>query len=155
MLNEVRLIGRLGMDPEIHYTQSGTPKLRLRLATDEVWKDQSGEKQKKTTWHTVIMWGKRAEGLNRFLAKGHLVHVSGSIEHFEYENKDGLKQYGTNVKAHDIVVLGGGDRQGQQSSQQRQGGYGGQRRDDFKGGGFGEPKGGFGGSDFDDDDIPF
>ena len=152
MLNEARLIGRLGTDPEINYTQSGTAKLRFRLATTEKWRDKSGELKEKTEWHTVVVWGKRAEGLNSFLAKGHLVYVAGSIEHFEYEDKQGLKKYGTNVKAQNIEVLGGGDRQGQGGGQRRA-----QHRDDFRGGGsYGAPKGGFPARDeFGEDDLPF
>ncbi|HJL25617.1 MAG TPA: single-stranded DNA-binding protein, partial [Polyangiaceae bacterium LLY-WYZ-15_(1-7)] len=120
-LNKVILIGNLGMDPEVQYTQSGMARMRMRLATTESFVKRSGERDEKTEWHTVIVWGKRAEALGKFLQKGRTICVEGSIEYRQWEDREGNKRNSTQIRARNIILLGGGG--------------GGGRRDDFGGGG--------------------
>lgn len=117
-MNRCFLVGNLGMPPELKFTQGGQAVLRLRLATKESWL-KDGEKQEKTEWHTVVVWGKRAEGLNKCLSKGSRIAVEGRIQTRSWEDKDGGKRYATEINATDIELLGGGEK--------RDGG--GQRRD--------------------------
>ncbi|MGD8862104.1 MAG: single-stranded DNA-binding protein [Myxococcales bacterium] len=147
-LNKVMLIGNLGQDPELRFTQSGTAVLNLRLATNERWKDQSGEWKDKTEWHSVIVWGKRGEALNKILSKGSHMYVDGRLQTRSWEDRDGNKRYTTEIVAQDIKLLGGRPGSGG-------GGYDDgppPPNDDFAPGGGG---GGGGGGDFGDDDIPF
>ena len=116
-VNMVVLLGNLGADPELRFTQNNQPVLKFRLATSRSWKNDSGELKTDTQWHNVVLWGKRAEGLSKFLTKGSRVHVQGRIETREYEDKDGNKRYITEINAYDLVPCG--DAQG-----------GGRRRDD-------------------------
>lgn len=102
--NQVRLIGHLGRDPELKYTQGGQPVLRFRLATSDRWKDDKGEKQERTEWHTIVAWGKRAEGLSKHLRKGTKVIVDGSLRTRSWE-KDGAKLFATEVHMNDIDLL--------------------------------------------------
>ena len=146
-LNRVTLIGNLGADPELKYTQNGQAVLRLRLATSESFLNRSGERQQRTEWHTVIVWGKRGEALNNILSKGKSICVEGRIQYRQWEDKDGNKRNTTEINAQNIVLLGGG--RGRDSS----------APDDF-GGGYSGGGGGGGGSappadEFGDDDIPF
>lgn len=105
MLNKVTLIGRVGLDPELRFTQGGAAILRLRVATSERWKDKNtGEKKEATEWHTCTLWGQRAEGLSRMIAKGDLIGVEGSIHTRSYE-KDGVKRYSTEIKTHNVHLL--------------------------------------------------
>ncbi|MGB5366912.1 MAG: single-stranded DNA-binding protein [Polyangiales bacterium] len=143
-LNRVTLIGNLGADPELKYTQSGQGVLRLRLATTESYMNRANERQQRTDWHTVIVWGKRGEALNNILSKGRSICVEGRIQYRQWEDKDGNKRNSTEIVAQNIVLLGSG--RGRDSS----------APDEFGGGG----GGGGGGSapptdDFGDDDIPF
>lgn len=104
-VNRVILIGNVGKDPELKYTQGGAAVLTLKVATNESYIDKAGVKQKRTEWHTVVLWGKRAEGVGRFIEKGHLVHVEGSLQTRSYEDRTGVKRYSTEVKASDVNVL--------------------------------------------------
>ncbi len=152
-LNRVILIGNLGADPELRYTQSGQGLLRLRLATTESYANRAGERQQRTEWHSVTVWGKRAEALNNILSKGRTICVEGRIQYRQWEDKEGNKRYSTDINAQNIVLVGG----------RRDGGGGDFSDRSFEGGGAppggGGPSGG-GGSDFPpddfgDDDIPF
>lgn len=105
-MNKVILIGRLGSDPELKHTQTGQACLTLRLATSERWKDKAGERQERTEWHTVTLWGPRAEPLHRLLTKGEMVCVEGSIRTRSWE-KDGQKRYATEINATEVHLLGG------------------------------------------------
>ncbi|MEM1415417.1 MAG: single-stranded DNA-binding protein [Myxococcota bacterium] len=105
--NDVRLCGNIGVEPELQYTQSGQPRLRIRMATSETWRDKQGERQEKTEWHTVIVWGKRAEALGGFLKKGDRLLVGGSIEYRQWDDKDGNRRNSTSIKARDIEILSG------------------------------------------------
>lgn len=111
-LNKVQLIGNLGMDPELKYTQGGQAVLRLRLATTERWADK-GEKKEKTEWHTVILWGNRGEALSKILEKGRTIYVEGRIQTREWEDKDGGKRTSTEVVATNVLLLGGGRQHGE------------------------------------------
>jgi single-strand DNA-binding protein len=106
-VNKVILIGRLGRDPEVKYTQGGTAVARFSLATDEVWKDQSGEKQQKTEWHNIVAWNKLAEICGQYLAKGRLVYIEGRLQTRNWEDKDGNKRTTTEIRADNMVMLGG------------------------------------------------
>ncbi len=106
-VNKVILVGRLGKDPEVKYTQSGVPVARFSMATDEVWKDQSGEKQQRTEWHTIVAWRKLAEICGQYLNKGKLVYIEGRLQTRNWEDKDGNKRYTTEIQADNMVMLGG------------------------------------------------
>lgn len=106
-LNKVLLIGNLGMDPELKYTQTGQAVMRMRLATTERWGDK-GEKKERTEWHTVIVWGNRGEALSKILHKGRTIYVEGRIQTREWEDKEGAKKYSTEIVANQVLLLGGG-----------------------------------------------
>lgn len=109
-LNRVMLIGNLGQDPELRYTQGGQAVLNLRIATNESYVNKDGERQDRTEWHSVIIWGKRGEGLNKVLSKGKQIFVEGRLQTRSWEDKQGGKRYTTEVVATEIVLLGGGTR---------------------------------------------
>ncbi len=106
-VNKVILVGRLGKDPEVKYTQGGTAVARFSLATDEVWKDQSGEKQQKTEWHNIVAWNKLAEICGQYLSKGRLVYIEGRLQTRNWEDKEGNKRTTTEIRADNMVMLGG------------------------------------------------
>lgn len=118
-LNRVMLLGNLGADPELRMTQSGQAVLNIRLATAESYLDKGGERQERTEWHSVTVWGKRAEGLGKILRKGDRIFVEGSIRTSTYE-KDGEKRYRTEINAREIILSGGGKRQENGEQPQRQ-----------------------------------
>src|ERR1043165_1299059 len=150
-INKVILVGRLGRDPELKYTASGTPFCRFSMATDDSWTDKgSGERSERTEWHNIVVWDKLAEICNNYLTKGKMVYIEGSLQTREWDDKEGVKRKTTEIRANDMVMLGGG----------RDGGGGGGEG----GGGFSRPPGGSspgpsgagdGGSAITDDDIPF
>ena len=106
-LNKVLLIGNLGRDAELRHTSSGMPVSTLNLATTERWKDKEGEKQEKTEWHRIIVWGKTAEALNDYLVKGKQILVEGKLQTRQWEDKEGTKRYTTEIKSDRITLLGG------------------------------------------------
>jgi single-strand DNA-binding protein len=112
-MNKAILVGNLGMDPELKFTRGGQSVLKLRLATTESYLDKNNERKERTDWHSVVVWGKRAEGLNKVLQKGSTVWVEGRIQTRSWEDKDGGKKYATEINATDIGLLGGkgGSRQ--------------------------------------------
>lgn len=116
-MNKVILLGNLGADPELRMTNGGQAVLKLRLATQERYQDRSGTTQERTEWHSVVVWGKRAEALGKLLSKGSRILVEGSLRTSSYEDRDGQKRYKTEVQAHNIELCGGGqrgsDRQGE------------------------------------------
>jgi len=153
-LNKVMLIGNLGRDPEIRYTQSGEPIANFSIATNEVWNDRSGQKQERTDWHRVEVFGKTAQVVRDYLTKGRSVYIEGTIRYDEWTDKDGNKRNTTKIRVAGpnsrLVLLGG--------------------RGEGGGGGRGESEGGGGGGrgaapegppaegdDFQatDDDVPF
>jgi single-strand DNA-binding protein len=106
-VNKVLLIGNLGRDPEIRYTPSGRPVARFPLATSEVWTDADGNRQERTEWHNIVVWGKQAETCGQYLAKGRQVFVEGSIRSRAYDDKDGNRRYITEVIGQRVQFLGG------------------------------------------------
>ena len=158
-LNRVMLLGNLGADPELRYTQGGQAVLNLRLATTESYLDRDRVRKDRTDWHNVVVWGKRGEGLSKILSKGSSIFVEGSLRTSSFEGRDGVKRYKTEINARNVLLTGGG-------------GGGGRGR-----GGFDEGRGGFDSRDAggppmdpgpaydqgppagagfdDDDDIPF
>lgn len=106
-LNKVMLIGNLGQDPELRYTQKGQAILNMRLATNESFLNRDNERQERTEWHTVILWGKRAEALNKILAKGRQLYVEGRLQTRKWEDKEGKPRYTTEVVATNVVLIGG------------------------------------------------
>jgi single-strand DNA-binding protein len=105
MINKAILIGRLGKDPEVRYTPDGTMVTNFNLATDEQWKDKSGEKVQKTEWHRIVTFGKLAEICGNYLVKGKMVFIEGRIQTRAWEDKDGVKRYTTEIVANDMKML--------------------------------------------------
>ena len=111
------LIGRLGQDPEVRYTQSNTAVATLNIATSERYKDGNGEYQEKTEWHRVVAWGRLAEICQQYLNKGSLVYIEGPLQTRQWEDNQGQKRYTTEVKALQMTMLdskgsGGGNQGG-------------------------------------------
>ena len=146
-VNKVILVGNLGRDAELRYTPGGAAVATLNLATTEVWNDKNQQRQEKTEWHRVVLWGKQAESLQEYLLKGKQIYVEGRLQTRQWDDKDGNKRYTTEIKADRITLLGGGGGRG--------GGGGTDRSASSHGGGGG------GGMDeppmepITDDDIPF
>ncbi|MBI1747191.1 MAG: single-stranded DNA-binding protein [Acidobacteria bacterium] len=105
-VNKAILIGRLGKDPEVRRTNSGQAVARFSLATDEQWNDKNGERQKRTEWHNIVLWGKLAEISEQYLNKGKLVYIEGRIQTREYDDRDGNKRRITEVVAGEMRMLG-------------------------------------------------
>lgn len=112
-VNKVLIIGRLGRDPELKYTQSGTAVCSLSVATDESYKDRDGNKVEKTEWHRVSCFQKQAENCANFLAKGSLIYVEGSLATRKWQDQQGQERYTTEIKAERVQFLDRkGDNQG-------------------------------------------
>jgi single-strand DNA-binding protein len=152
-VNKVILVGNLGADPEMKYTPSGAGVCEFRIATSESWNDKNGQKQERTEWHRVVVWGKRAEVCAKYLSKGRQVYIEGRLQTRSWDDKDGNKRYMTEVVANDVQFLGGGSRDG--ASGGGGGGGGGGRRDDVPPPPDDFGAGGGGGRGGPDDDIPF
>jgi len=105
-VNKVILIGNLGRDPETRYTTGGDAVTNLRLATTETWKDKSGEKQEKTEWHTVVLFGRQAEIAGEYLKKGRSVYIEGRLQTRKYTDKEGQERYSTEVVGDRMQLLG-------------------------------------------------
>lgn len=106
-VNKAILVGNLGADPELRYTQGGTAVAELRLATSRKWKDQSGASKEDTQWHRVVVWGKQAESCKEYLAKGRQVYVEGRLQTREWKDCEGNKRWTTEIVAEQVVFLGG------------------------------------------------
>lgn len=106
-VNKVILVGRLGKDPELKFTQTGTPVANFSVATDETWKDQSGEKQQRTEWHNIVAWKKLAEICGQYLKKGQQVYIEGKIQTRKWTDKEDNTRYTTEIVVHQMVMLGG------------------------------------------------
>ena len=115
-LNRAILIGNLGADPELRVTTKGHPVLRCRLATSESYLDKEGQRQERTEWHTVVVWGKRAEGLKRILHKGGRIGIEGRIRTRKWEAKSGDERRTTEIVAEEVLLLDG--RRGEWQSPQ-------------------------------------
>lgn len=159
-VNKVILVGHLGADPDMRYTPSGQGVCELRLATSESWNDKNGQRQERTEWHRIVVWGKRAEVCSKYLSKGRQVFVEGRIQTRTYDDKDGNKRYITEIIANDVQFLSGGRDGGGGGGSGGGGARGGRSEEgppppsdnDFGGYGGGGGGGGGGGPD---DDIPF
>jgi single-strand DNA-binding protein len=106
-VNKVILVGRLGRDPETRYTGAGQAVGNFSLATDETYKDRNGERQKRTEWHRITVWGKQAEIAQQYLKKGSLVYVEGRIQSREWQDKEGQKRTSYDIVATNFRMLGG------------------------------------------------
>ena len=152
-LNRVMLLGNLGADPELKMTSGGTAVLKMRLATSETYLDRNKVRQERTEWHNVVVWGRRAEALGKFLTKGSRLFVEGGLRTSSYDDRDGNKRYKTEIVANNIILAGrGGGGGGRDSGPPDDG-----PPEGFGGGGGGGGGGAGGGYDSgpDDDDIPF
>src|SRR5262245_16521507 len=105
-LNRVMLLGNLGADPELKMTGSGQSVLKMRLATSETYLDKNRVRQERTEWHSVVVWGKRAEALGKFLSKGSRLFIEGGLRTSSYDDKDGNKRYRTEVVASNVIFAG-------------------------------------------------
>ncbi len=158
MVNKVIIVGRLGRDPEIRYTSSGTPVASFSVATDEKWTGQDGNRQSRTEWHNVVAWSRLAEICEQYLKKGKLVYIEGRLQTREWDDKDGKKRRTTEIIANTMQMLSsrgddesmGNNGYGKGPSSSRPAGQGAQN-DDRQSVNEGPP------SDLDltDDDIPF
>ena len=112
-VNKVILLGRLGVDPEVRFTPSGQAVANFRMATNESWTDKQGQKQERTEWHRIVVWGKLGELCGQYLSKGGQCYVEGRLQTREWTDKENRKNYTTEVVANSVVFLGGrGDSQG-------------------------------------------
>ena len=107
-LNKAILIGNLGRDAEIRFTAGGSAVANFSLATTDKWTDKDGQKQERTEWHRIVLWGKQAESLQEYLTKGKQIFVEGRLQTRQWDDKDGNKRYTTEIKADRITLLGGG-----------------------------------------------
>ncbi len=105
-VNKVILIGNLGRDPEVRYMPSGDAMTNLNLATTDTWKDKGGEKQEKTEWHRVVMFGKQAEVAGEYLRKGSPVYIEGRLQTRKWTDKEGKERYTTEIVADRMQMLG-------------------------------------------------
>jgi single-strand DNA-binding protein len=151
-VNKVILVGNLGRDAELRYTPGGAAVATINMATTEVWNDKAGQRQEKTEWHRVVLWGKTAESLNEYLTKGKQIYVEGRLQTRQWDDKDGNKRYTTEIRGDRIVLLGGGGARGASSGGAERGGGG--ERAGSGGGDFGGPVP-EGSAPLTDDDIPF
>ncbi|HEY3444728.1 MAG TPA: single-stranded DNA-binding protein [Myxococcales bacterium] len=107
-VNKAIVLGNLGKDPEIRYTPGGQPVCNFTVATNESWTDKSsGQKQERTEWHRIVVWGKTAENCGQYLKKGSSVYIEGRIQTREWTDKEGVKKYTTEIVANSVQFLGG------------------------------------------------
>lgn len=120
--NKVIILGRLGRDPELRYTASGTPVTTMSLATNEPYTDQDGNRQEKTEWHRVVIFGKQAENCNQYLSKGRSCLVEGSLQTRKWQDQQGQDRYMTEIRAFRVLFLSdqGSSYQGAQGNQNAQ-----------------------------------
>src|SRR5947208_6650968 len=105
-VNKVILVGRLGQNPEVKYTPSGAAVSNFSIATNESWTGKDGQKQERTEWHRVVVWGKLAELCSQYLSKGRQAYVEGRLQTRQYQDKDGVTKYSTEVQAQTVQFLG-------------------------------------------------
>ena len=150
-INKAILIGNLGRDPELRYTQNGQAVVNFSLATSENWMDKGGERQERTEWHRIVAWGKTGELCAQYLSKGRTVYIEGRIQTRDWEDKEGMKRQATEINATTVQFLGGprgdGDSSGGYSGPTGgSGGSGGSSAGGGSGGGGAVDGGGGGGS---------
>lgn len=151
-VNKVILVGRLGQNPEVRYTPSGAAVANFSVATNESWTDKSGQKQERTEWHKVVVWGKLAELCGQYLSKGRQCYLEGRLQTRQWQDKDGQTKYTTEVQAQTVQFLGGtaGQGAGAERADQGQG-----HSSAGMGQNMGPPPSGGGEPSFTEDDIPF
>jgi single-strand DNA-binding protein len=159
-VNKVILVGRLGQNPEVRYTPSGAAVANFSVATNESWTDKNGQKQEKTEWHKVVVWGKLAELCSQYLSKGRQAYVEGRLQTRQWQDKDGQTKYTTEVMAQTIQFLGGNAGAGRDQHAGNQGNQFEGSNNEFGGGAQFAGGNSFGGapataSTFTEDDIPF
>ncbi len=106
-VNKVILVGNLGKDPEVRFTPNGHAVARFPIATSEAWNDKNGERREHTEWHQIVVWNKAAEACGEYLAKGRQVYIEGAIRTRQYDDKDHVRRYVTEVIAQRVQFLGG------------------------------------------------
>jgi single-strand DNA-binding protein len=104
-VNKVILMGTLGKDPELKFTPGGSAVCSFSIATKETWYDEKNEKHEKTEWHKIVVWGKKAESCNQYLAKGSQVYIEGKLQTRSWDDKDGTKRYTTEISAKDVQFI--------------------------------------------------
>lgn len=104
-VNKVILLGRLGQDPELKYTPSGAAVTNFNIATNEIWKDNDGNKKERTEWHRIVLWRRLAEIAGEYLKKGSKIYVEGRLQTRSWEDKDGIKRYITEVVGDTLTML--------------------------------------------------
>lgn len=144
-VNRVIVLGNLGRDPETRYTTGGDAVTNINLATSEQWKDKSGEKQEKTEWHRIVLFGRQAEVAGEYLHKGDTIYIEGRLQTRKYTDKDGVEKYATEIV---------GDRMQFIKTKREEGEGGGQQRAPAKAGGQTGKSRNSSHDDF-DDDLPF
>jgi single-strand DNA-binding protein len=155
-VNKVILVGRLGRDPEIRYTSGGQPVANFSVATDESYKDRNGERQKRTEWHRIVIWGKQAEVAQKFLKKGTEVYFEGRLQTREWQDKEGQKRTTTEIVVTDFRFLGGkGDGMAAGAGVSAPAGATSRGEDLDHAGPAEEPMGGGPSPEISDEDIPF
>jgi len=163
-INKVILVGNLGNDPDVRYSQSGSAITTISVATTEAWKDKNGEQQERTEWHRVKFFGRLAEIAGEYLKKGRQVYIEGSLRTEKYTDKAGIEKYSTDIIANEMQMLGGvgegggaGQRGGGERSERpaRPAGGGGRGADAGPRSGGGSSQSSADRDPFPDDDIPF
>lgn len=155
-VNKVILVGRLGQNPEVRYTPSGAAVANFSLATNETWVDKSGQKQERTEWHRIVVWGKLAELCGQYLAKGRQAYVEGRLQTRQWQDKDGQTKYTTEIQAQTIQFLGATAGAGAPRDQAPEmNPYGGSSMGMGSMGGMGADTAHSNGPSFTEDDIPF
>jgi single-strand DNA-binding protein len=140
-LNRVMLLGNLGADPELRFTQGGQAVLNMRLATTESYLDKDKVRRERTDWHNVVVWGKRGEALAKILTKGSSVFIEGGLRTSSYENKEGQEAATTEIHANNILLPGNRTRGGEGGGGGYEGGGGGYEAEGASGGDY-APRGG-------------
>jgi single-strand DNA-binding protein len=107
-VNKVILLGNLGQDPELRNTSNGKAVATLRIATTDTWNDQSGQRQERTEWHSIVVWGRQAENCKQYLSKGRSVYVEGRLQTRKWQDKEGHDRYTTEIVADRVQFIGGG-----------------------------------------------
>jgi single-strand DNA-binding protein len=118
-VNKAIILGNLGRDPEVKYTTGGDPVCNLSIATSEQWKDKSGDKQERTEWHRVTLFGKTAEIAGEYLRKGSTVYIEGRIQTRKYTDKDGVEKYSTEIVGDRMQMVGKASESGRAEKQQQ------------------------------------
>ncbi|NPA46796.1 MAG: single-stranded DNA-binding protein [Chlorobi bacterium] len=105
MKNQVSLIGRVGQTPEIKVLDNGVKRAKFSLATNDYYITRDGERKEQTQWHNIVVWGKTADVVERYVSKGRLVGVEGKLEYRQFEDSEGRKHYFTEIRANDLLLL--------------------------------------------------